>query len=119
MLVRPGNVPHVNQKFEATVVWMSEDSLLPGKQYLFKQTSKITTGTVSTLRYRVDVNSLHRQDSPTLALNEIGRCQILLTSPIAFDAYRRNRTTGAFIIIDRLSNATVGARNDSGSFIFK
>lgn len=66
MLVRPGNVPHVNQKFEATVVWMSEDSLLPGKQYLFKQTSKITTGTVSTLRYRVDVNSLHRQDSPTL-----------------------------------------------------
>ncbi len=109
MLVRPGNVPHVNQKFEATVVWMSEDSLLPGKQYLFKQTSKITTGTVSTLRYRVDVNSLHRQDSPTLALNEIGRCQILLTSPIAFDAYRRNRTTGAFIIIDRLSNATVGA----------
>jgi len=109
MLVRPGNVPKVDHKFEASVVWMSEEPLVPGKQYLFKQTSKLTTGAVSTLRYRVDVNTLHRQPAPALALNEIGRCAITLTSPIAFDAYRRNRTTGSFIMIDRLTNATVGA----------
>jgi bifunctional enzyme CysN/CysC len=88
---------------------MSEEPLVPGKQYLFKQTSKLTTGAVSTLRYRVDVNTLHREPAPALALNEIGRCAITLTAPIAFDAYRRNRTTGSFIMIDRLTNATVGA----------
>jgi bifunctional enzyme CysN/CysC len=109
MLVRPGNVPKVDQKFDAMVVWMSEEPLVPGKQYLFKQTSKVTPGAVGTLRYRVDINSLHRQPAPTLALNEIGRCGITLTSPIAYDAYRRNRSTGAFIMIDRLTNATVGA----------
>ncbi|NBW95798.1 MAG: sulfate adenylyltransferase subunit CysN [Planctomycetia bacterium] len=109
MLVRPGNVPKVDHKFEAMVVWMSEEPLVPGRQYLFKQTSKVTTGAVSSLRYRVDINTLHRQPAPTLALNEIGRCAVTLTSPIAFDAYRRNRATGAFIVIDRVTNATVGA----------
>jgi bifunctional enzyme CysN/CysC len=109
MLVRPGNVPKVDQKFDAMVVWMSEEPLVPGKQYLFKQTSKVTPGAVGTLRYRVDINTLHRQPAPALALNEIGRCGITLTSPIAYDAYRRNRATGGFIMIDRLTNATVGA----------
>jgi bifunctional enzyme CysN/CysC len=109
MLVRPGNLPKVDHKFEASIVWMSDEPLVPGKQYFFKQTSKMTTGAVSTLRYRIDVNSLHREPAPVLALNEIGRCAITLTSPIAHDAYRRNRTTGGFIMIDRLTNATVGA----------
>jgi bifunctional enzyme CysN/CysC len=109
MLVRPGNVPRVDNKFEAMIVWMAEDALLPGKQYLFKQTSRVTTGAISTLRYKVDVNTLHRQDAPTLALNEIGRCQITLTQPLCFDAYKRNRYTGSFIVIDRLTNATVAA----------
>jgi bifunctional enzyme CysN/CysC len=88
---------------------MTEESLMPGRQYLFKQTSKVVTGVVNTLRYRVDINTLHRQPAPTLALNEIGRCAVTLTSPIAYDAYRRNRTTGGFIMIDRLTNATVAA----------
>ncbi|RLS78209.1 MAG: sulfate adenylyltransferase subunit CysN [Planctomycetota bacterium] len=109
MFVRPGNMPKVDHKFDAMVVWMAEESLVPGKQYLFKQTSKVTAGSVSTLRYRVDVNTLHRQPAPTLMLNEIGRCAVTLTSPFAYDAYRRNRATGAFIMIDRLTNATVGA----------
>lgn len=109
MIVRPGNLPRVDNKFEAMVVWMAEDALLPGKQYLFKQTSRVTTGAISTLRYKVDVNTLHRQDAPTLALNEIGRCQITLTQPICYDAYKRNRSTGSFIVIDRLTNATVAA----------
>jgi bifunctional enzyme CysN/CysC len=109
MLVRPGNVPKVEQKFEATIVWMAEAPLVSGKEYLFKQTSKIIAGRVSSLRYRVDVNTLHREPAPSLALNEIGRCGITLASPIAFDAYRRNRATGAFIVIDRITNETVGA----------
>ena len=109
MLVRPGNVPKVDHKFDAMVVWMAEEPLVPGKQYLFKQTSKVAPGAVGSLRYRVDINTLHRQPAPTLALNEIGRCAITLTSPIAYDAYRRNRATGSFIMIDRLTNATVAA----------
>ena len=109
MLVRPGNVPKVDQRFEAMVVWMAEEPLVPGRQYLFKQTSKVVPGAVSTLRYRVDINTLHSQPAPTLALNEIGRCTVTLTSPIAHDTYRRNRTTGGFIMIDRLTNSTVAA----------
>src|SRR5688572_1394017 len=107
MIVRPGNVPHVHHKFEAMVVWMHEDALVPGKQYLIKQTTKTSPGVINTLRYRIDVNTMHRQDAPVLKLNEIGRCQITLSQPICFDAYRRNRSTGAFIIVDRISNSTV------------
>jgi len=109
MFVRPGNVPKVDQRFEAMIVWMHDEPLVPGRPYFFKQTSRVTTGAVSTLRYRVDVNTLHRQPAPTLALNEIGRCGITLTSPFAFDTYRRNRATGGFIMIDRVTNATVAA----------
>ena len=109
MIVRPGNVPRVEQKFEATLVWMSEEPMVPGKSYWFKQTSKLTPGTISTLRYQIDVNTLHRKDAPTLKLNEIGRCAISLSQPISFDGYRRNRATGAFIVIDRITNGTVAA----------
>jgi bifunctional enzyme CysN/CysC len=109
MLVRPDNVPTVGQSFDAMIVWMADDALIPGKQFWFKQTSKVAAGAVSTLRYRVDVNTLHRQDAPALKLNEIGRCQIRLNQPIAYDGYRRNKGTGAFILIDRLTNVTVGA----------
>ena len=109
MLVRPGNVLRVERKFDATVVWMAEEPMLPGKQYLFKQATKVSPGQIASLRYRIDINSLHREPAPTLALNEIGRCQVTLAEPIAFDAYRRNRGTGGFIIIDRLTNGTVAA----------
>ena len=109
MLVRPGNVPKVDHRFETMLVWMSDEPLVPGKQYLFKQTSKLVPGAVSSVRYRVDVNTLHRQPAPGLALNEIGRCAVTLTAPIAYDAYRRNRATGSFIMIDRVTNATVAA----------
>jgi bifunctional enzyme CysN/CysC len=109
MLVRPGNVPTLKERFDATIVWMAEEPMVPGKSYLFKQTTKVVPGTVHTLRHRIDVNTLHRADAPSLSLNEIGRCQIKLTAPLAFDAYRVNPATGAFIIIDRLTNVTVGA----------
>jgi bifunctional enzyme CysN/CysC len=109
MLVHPGNVPRVDQTFDAMMVWMGEEALVPGKTYTIKHTSKLASGSVTTLRYRVDVNTLHRSAAPTLNLNEIGRCQVTLNQPICFDAYKRNRTTGAFIVIDRLTNRTVGA----------
>ncbi|MEQ8847162.1 sulfate adenylyltransferase subunit CysN [Botrimarina sp.] len=109
MLVRPDNQPATASAFDATVVWMADEPLLPGKEYLIKQTTQVASGRVSTLRYRIDVNTLHRQPAPSLELNEIGRCRFELSQPIAMDGYRRNRSTGAFIIIDRLSNVTVGA----------
>lgn len=109
MLVRPNNTPHLSNKIDAMVVWMADEPLVPGKQYLIKQTTKTVPGSVSTIRYRVDVNTLHREDTPALKLNEIGRCQFTLNEAIAYDPYRKNQTTGSFIIIDRISNVTVGA----------
>ncbi|MCA9202577.1 MAG: adenylyl-sulfate kinase, partial [Planctomycetales bacterium] len=109
MIVRPGNVPRVADRFDAMIVWMSEEPMVPGKQYIVKHTAKNIPGTITTLRYQVDVNTLHRREAPTLKLNEIGRCAVSLSAPVAFDGYKRNRATGAFIIIDRITNATVGA----------
>ena len=109
MIVRPGNVPKISNAFDATIVWMSADAMVPGKTYLFKHTTQTVTGQIDSLKYRVDVNTLHRTPAPDLQLNEIGRCAVTLSQPIYFDAYRRNRSTGAFIIIDRISNTTVGA----------
>ncbi len=109
MIVRPGNVPKLENRFDANIVWMSGQPLVPGKQYLFKQTTKTVPGNISTLRYRIDVNTLHRVEAPALTLNEIGRISISLSEPISFDRYRRNRSTGAFIVIDRITYETVGA----------
>ncbi|MFN3149976.1 sulfate adenylyltransferase subunit CysN [Bremerella sp.] len=109
IIVRPGNRPKVDDKFDAMVVWMSEEPLVPGKQYFVKHTTKMMTGTVSRVRYNVDVNTLHREDTPALKLNEIGRCSIKLNQPVCYDPYTKNKTTGAFILIDYMTNRTVGA----------
>lgn len=109
VIVRPDNMPNSADKFDATVVWMSEDALKPGTEYLIKHGTQLAPGKVTTLRYKIDVNTLHRTPTPTLGLNEIGRCQLHLSQAIAFDDYRRNRGTGSFIIIDRLSHVTIAA----------
>ena len=109
MLVHPNNVPLIARRFEAMLVWMAEEPMQPGKQYWIKQTTSTTPGVISAVRYRVDVNTLRREDTAELALNEIGRCSFALEKPIACDPYRKNRATGAFIVIDRLTNNTVGA----------
>ena len=103
MIVRPGNVPRIGNDFDAMVVWMSAEAMVPGKEYLFKHTTLSIPGQIESLRYKVDVNTLHRSPTPDLQLNEIGRCTISLSQPIFHDGYRRNRTTGAFIIVDRKS----------------
>ncbi len=109
MIVRPGNQPQVLDAFDAMVVWMHDEPMTPGKTYLFKHATRTTPGTIRSLRYQVDVNTLHRTPSPELGLNEIGRCEISLNEPITCDGYRRNRSTGAFIVVDRITNATVAA----------
>jgi bifunctional enzyme CysN/CysC len=109
MFVHPNNLPRVDRSFEAMVVWLNDKSLVPGTQYLIKHATKLTQGQCGALRYRVDVNSLHRQEAAELKMNEVGRCKITLNTPIAFDPYRKNRNTGAFVFIDRLTNNTVGA----------
>lgn len=109
MIVRPGNLPRTADTFDAMMVWMNQDAMVPGKTYLFKHTSQTLTGTIETLAYRIDVNTLHRSPAPNLELNEIGRVRVSLNAPIHFDPYRSNRTTGGFVVIDRLTNATVAA----------
>jgi bifunctional enzyme CysN/CysC len=109
MLVRPENLPRVDRSLDAMVVWMADEPLQPGRPYWVKHATSLVAGTVSGLRYRIDVNTLQRQEAPVLRMNEVGRCQVTLSRPIAFDVYRQNRATGAFILIDRMTNGTVGA----------
>ena len=109
MIVKPGNLPKLEQKFDAMLVWMSEAAMVPGKQYVFKHTTKMVTGNFSTLRYQIDVNTMRSSPAPTLELNQIGRVNVVLNQPIAFDRYQNNKQTGAFIVIDRITNVTVAA----------
>lgn len=95
--------------FEAMLVWMGEEPLLPGKRYDFKRATSYIPGNVSAIEHRVDVNTLAHNAVSRLQLNEVGRVRISLDAPLALDDYQANRTTGAFIVIDRLSNITVGA----------
>ena len=109
ILVHPNNRPLEANRFEAMVVWMTEEPMQPDKAYLIKHATLKTPGRVSAVRYRMNINTLHREAAGELGLNEIGRCVFDLEKRLAFDPYRKNRATGAFIIIDRLSNNTVGA----------
>jgi bifunctional enzyme CysN/CysC len=109
MIARTANQPTVADAIEATVCWMSDDPLQAGKRYIVKHTTRSAPATVAELRYRINVNTLHREDSPVLDLNDIGRVILRLNAPLAFDTYTRNRTTGAFVLIDPVTNDTVGA----------
>ncbi|EAT11649.1 sulfate adenylyltransferase subunit CysN [Bermanella marisrubri] len=109
MLVKTSDLPQTASTLNAEVVWMSEEAMKPGKQYDIKFSATPTTGSISRVHHRVDVNTLEKIEDSELKLNEIGLCELTLNKSVAFDPYKRNRATGAFIIIDRLSNVTVGA----------
>ncbi|WP_440713329.1 adenylyl-sulfate kinase [Gordonia sp. FQ] len=111
MIVRPNNRPHVDRDLDAMVCWFSENTeLRPGATYLMTCGTRQTRVQVSGLNYRLDVNTLHRDEqAPGLALNEIGRVTLHAQQPLLFDAYRRNRATGSFILIDEATNATLAA----------
>lgn len=110
MIVRAQDAqPHVGSAFDAHVVWMSEAPLLVGKEYLVKLAGKQSFGRVTSIQYRIDVNSLEHINADELKLNEIALARFELTAPVAYDQYTDCRGTGSLIVIDRLSNATVGA----------
>lgn len=109
MIVHGDNPPASREEFNATIVWMTDSPLIPGKQYDFKHTTQAVSGQVTAIQHKIDVNTLEQHPAPALELNEIGFCEVTLNAPIHFDDYERNIATGAFIIIDRLSNVTVGA----------
>ncbi len=109
MIVHRNNQPHVGSHFKATVVWMTEKPLVSGKQYNFKVGVGESTGILTNLDSQIDVNTLAENEASELKLNEIGQCEFSLGKPVVFDSYKRNRSTGSFIIIDRLTNVTIGA----------
>jgi len=107
--------PIVADQFKATIVWMTEKALTPGRQYILKLATRSVSGSVALIHHRIDVNTLEHHDAQALQLNEIGSCTISVNAPVVFDAYKTNKSTGAFIIIDRLSNGTVGAGMITGA----
>lgn len=109
LLVLPNARPEVADQFSAHLLWLDEKPLLPGRSYLLKIGTRTLPAQVTTLKHKIDVNTLAERPGRTLALNEIGFCNLSVSSPVAFDAYVDNPRTGAFILIDRLSNATAGA----------
>ncbi|MFO0757438.1 MAG: sulfate adenylyltransferase subunit CysN [Byssovorax sp.] len=109
MLVHAGAEPHVARSIEAMVVWMHERPMAPHGAYLLKQGTRMVSAEVSAIHERVDVTTLDRHPCQKLALNDIGRVSLSTARPLLFDPYAANRQTGAFILVDRLTNATVGA----------
>ncbi|MCQ9376431.1 sulfate adenylyltransferase subunit CysN [Methyloversatilis sp. XJ19-13] len=99
----------VADQFEATLVWMQDEPLMPGRAYLMKIGARTVTVTVTDIKHKVNVNTLEHLAAKQLALNEIAVCKLSVDRPIAFDPYERVRETGGFILIDRISNATIGA----------
>jgi bifunctional enzyme CysN/CysC len=109
LLVPPDHRPEVADQFAAHLIWMSAEPLLPGRSYLMRIGTKWVPATVSAIKHKLDINHLEPLAARTLAVNEIGLCNFATAVPVAFDSYESNRETGAFIIVDRYTNETVGA----------
>ena len=109
MIVGAAAPAGVADQFEATVVWMADDPMYRGRNYLMRVGSQLATATIAPLKYKLNVNTLEHVAATKLELNEIGVIDLELDRPIAFDAYEDNRDTGGFILVDRISNETVGA----------
>jgi len=109
MLVHADSRPRIADGFEAMLVWMGEEPMLPGKKYDIKRATSYVPASIASIAHKVDVNTLEKGAASSLQLNEIGKVKVSLDAPIALDGYAQNGTTGAFIVIDRLTNGTVGA----------
>jgi bifunctional enzyme CysN/CysC len=103
------NRPQVSDQFSAHVIWMSDEKLIPGRPYLIKIGTRTVSASVTEIKHKVDVNSFHKLAAKTLDLNEVGVVNLSLQDPIAFEPYAVDKTLGGFIVIDKLSNLTVGA----------
>jgi bifunctional enzyme CysN/CysC len=109
VLAEPARRAGVASQFEATLVWMAEEPMLPGRDYLMRVGTQLATATIAPLKYVVNVESSKHVAATKLELNEIGVCELELDRRIAFDPYAENRDTGGFVLIDRITNNTVGA----------
>ena len=109
VLVAPSARPEVSDQFAAHLLWMSEEELLPERQYLLKSAAKTVPAQVTSLKHKIDVGTFEHLAAKTLQLNEIGSANFALAEPMAFDPYAENRDTGGFILIDRFTNHTVAA----------
>ncbi|MAM10178.1 MAG: adenylyl-sulfate kinase [Rhizobiaceae bacterium] len=109
ILVAPEERPNVADQFQAKMIWFDADAMIPGRSYILRTEADSTPATVTALKYHVNVNTFAHEAAKALHMNEVGVCNISTQAPIVFDAYKDNRKTGNFVIIDRLSNKTVGA----------
>lgn len=109
MLVKKDALPHVSSRLRARLIWLHDNPMKVERQYYIKFNCKTTSGEIEKLHHRIDVNTLAEKEADMLAMNEIGLVDVKLTEAMAFDSYSKNKQTGGFIIIDRLSNLTVGA----------
>jgi sulfate adenylyltransferase subunit 1 len=110
MIVKQNNQPKASQDVELMVCWLNEKKLQPGGKYIIRHTAKEVRCIVKDIRYKVNINTLHRiEDDKSIGLNDIGRILIRTTQPLFYDSYQRNRSTGSLIIIDEFTNETVGA----------
>jgi sulfate adenylyltransferase subunit 1 len=108
-LIASGDLPAASRHFEATLVWMNEETLDPGRRYLLKHAAQLVPAEITSVRHRVNVGDLAPEPAETLGLNHIGVVEISALRPLYFDPYRDNRRTGSFVVIDARTNATVGA----------
>lgn len=106
MIVHPDNLPHIGRHFTTMLVWMDEEPMDTGKQFFLKHNTNTTRATIAAIRHRVDVNTLEKKEGKPFQLNEIGQVDILTAKTLFFDAYAKNRQTGAFILIDPITNNT-------------
>ncbi len=113
-LITSSTLPEIADSFQSTIVWMAEQTMRPGRQYIIKQATRSVPGSISKIDYRIDVNTLEQFSATELHLNEIASCTVSVNAPVVFDPYQKSKGTGSFIIIDRLTNVTVGAGMISG-----
>jgi len=109
MIVHTKALPRVSNSLKVMLVWMDETAMEPGVSYDIKRATSVVTGSFEHINYKVDVNTYEREQVTKLQLNDIASCKMVLTQPIAADAYKENRLTGSFIVVDRITNNTVGA----------
>ena len=109
MIVHTKNLPRVSNSLKVMLVWMDEKPMTLGRAYDIKRATSVVSGSFEHINYKIDVNTYERTQVTTLELNDIASCKMLLTRPIAADSYKENKETGSFIVVDRISNNTVGA----------
>lgn len=109
MIVRKRNLPQKSNRVDATICWMNEEPMNPNGSYWVQHTTRLVKGFISELNYKIDVDTMHREEADSLSLNEIGRIQLTTTQPLFYDRYQLNRATGSFVLIDPATNNTVAA----------